>query len=76
MLLTHRYGGPIVPGIIDDIEIMLSIVARYDNGVDRDWLMHDCIDRRAPWLDPDHRERLIAEPMANPVKWTATFIGQ
>ncbi len=57
---SHRYGN-IIPGIIDDVEIMLHVLALNKSPRERiaSWLAW-----RAPWFDdPDLIDEIIAHPV-------------
>lgn len=73
-----RYDGGILPDDDagrDDAEIMLHHIY-YRQVVDRVWLMHDKLDRFAPWLIGDEREEMIARVFRKPMRYTADTLAE
>jgi hypothetical protein len=69
--------GPVLPDDDagrDDVMIVLSHIA-YKKAKDREWLMGDWIDRRAPWLRGQERPDFISKAMANPMLYRADTLA-
>jgi hypothetical protein len=74
---TDRYGMvlPDDDAGREDVQIMLNHIA-HRHAQDRQWLMHDWLDRRAPWLIGEERAACIAKAFRNPIRYTADTLAE
>lgn len=66
---THRYGE-IIPGILDDVEVMLHVLALNNNPRSR---IESWLSWRAPWFDD---EDMIDEIIARPIWMKPSRLGK
>jgi len=75
--LIDRYG-PVLPdddAARDDIMIMLHHIA-HKQAADRQWLMNDWLDQRAPWLVDDERAAFIRKVFRHPIRYSADTLAE
>jgi hypothetical protein len=74
---TDRYGMvlPDDDAGREDVQIMLNHIA-YRQAADRQWLMNDWLDRRAPWLCGAERAACIAKAFRNPIRYTSDTLAE
>jgi hypothetical protein len=75
--LIDRYGRvlPDDDAARDDIMIMLHHIA-YKQAADRQWLMNDWLDQRAPWLTGNERAAFIRKVFAHPIRYEADTLAE
>jgi hypothetical protein len=75
--IIDRYG-PVMPdddAARDDVMIMLHHIA-YKQAADRQWLMNDWLDQRAPWLIADERAAFIRKVFLHPIRYSADTLAE
>jgi len=75
--IIDRYG-PVLPdddAARDDIMIMLHHIA-HKQAADRQWLMNDWLDQRAPWLIGEERAAFIRKVFRHPIRYSADTLAE